>query len=53
MAAIRNRTYVIPDDIKQIAPAVLGHRFFGRGAEVEGLTVDQVLNEILNKVEVL
>ncbi len=54
MAAIRNRTYVIPDDIKQIAPAVLGHRILlGRGAEVEGLTVDQVLNEILNKVEVL
>ena len=54
MAAIRNRTYVIPDDIKQIAPAVLGHRILlGRGAEVEGLTVDQVLKEILNKVEVL
>ena len=45
---------MIPDDIKQIAPAVLGHRILlGRGAEVEGLTVDQVLNEILNKVEVL
>ena len=54
MAAIRNRTYVIPDDIKQIAPAVLGHRILlGRGAEVEGLTVPQVLREILNKVEVL
>lgn len=54
MAAIRNRTYVIPDDIKQIAPAVLGHRILlSREAEVEGLTVPQVVEEILTKVEVL
>jgi MoxR-like ATPase len=54
MAAIRNRTFVIPDDIKQIAHAVLGHRILlTRGAEVEGLTVSQVVDEILTKVEVL
>ncbi len=54
MAAIRNRTYMIPDDIKQIAPAVLGHRILlSREAEVEGLTVPQVVEEILTKVEVL
>jgi len=54
MAAIRNRAYVIPDDVKQIAPAVLGHRILlTREAEVEGLTARQVLDEILTKVEVL
>jgi MoxR-like ATPase len=54
MAAIRNRTFVLPDDIKQIAPAVLGHRILlSREAEVEGLTVTQVVDEILAKVEVL
>lgn len=54
IAAIKNRSYVIPDDIKQIAPAVLCHRILlSREAEVEGLTPRQVLDEILSKVEVL
>ncbi len=54
MAAIRNRTYVIPDDIKEIAPAVLAHRvLLTREAEVEGLSALQVVDEILKKVEVL
>jgi len=54
IAAIRNRSYVIPDDIKQIAPSVLCHRILlSREAEVEGLTPRQVLEEILSKVEVL
>ena len=54
MAAINNRTYVLPDDIKQIAHAVLGHRILlTREAEVEGLTTRQVLDGILNSVEVL
>ena len=54
MAAINNRTYVLPDDIKQMAHAVLGHRILlTREAEVEGLTTRQVLDEILSKVEVL
>ncbi len=54
IAAIKNRSYVIPDDIKQIAPSVLCHRILlSREAEVEGLTPRQVLEEILSKVEVL
>jgi len=54
MAAINNRTYVLPDDIKQMAHAVLGHRILlTREAEVEGLTTRQVLDGILNSVEVL
>jgi len=54
MAAIQNRTYVIPDDIKRIAPSILSHRILlSREAEIGGLTRIQVLNEILTKVEVL
>lgn len=54
LAALRNRHFVIPDDIKEIAPAVLNHRILiSREAEVGGLTARQVLDEILGKVEVL
>jgi MoxR-like ATPase len=54
MAALNNRPYVLPDDIKQIAPAVFGHRILlTREAEIEGLTTRQVLDGILNSVEVL
>jgi MoxR-like ATPase len=54
LAALNNRTYVIPDDIKQIAKPALSHRIIlSRDAEIEGITPIQVLDEILAKVEVL
>ncbi len=54
MAAIRNRAYVLPDDIKQIAPAVFSHRILlSREAKIEGITPQQVLDDILSTVEVL
>jgi MoxR-like ATPase len=54
LAALNNRTYVIPDDIKQISRAVLSHRIIlSRDAEIEGLTRGQIMDEILTKVEVL
>ncbi|MGB7788740.1 AAA family ATPase [Methanoregula sp.] len=54
MAALNNRTYVIPDDIKQITRAAMSHRIIlSRDAEIEGLTRGQVMDEILAKVEVL
>jgi len=54
MAALNNRTYVIPDDIKQISRAALSHRIIlSRDAEIEGLTRGQVMDEIVTKVEVL
>ena len=44
LAAIRGRDFVIPDDVKELAPAVLRHRVLLRPeAEIEGLTVDRVL----------
>jgi MoxR-like ATPase len=53
VAALQDRTYVIPDDIKKIAKAVLGHRvILTREAEVEGLNPGTLLDDILAKTEV-
>ena len=53
IAAIQNRTYVLPDDIKQITKAVLAHRLIlKREAEVEGLNPGTVLDDIMTKIEV-
>lgn len=49
LAAIRGRNYVIPDDIKELALPVLRHRIILKPeAEIEGLTVDRVLQGLLD-----
>jgi len=53
LAAMRGRDYLIPDDIKSIAPAVLRHRLLLRPeAEIEGITSDRVITGILDGLEV-
>ncbi len=53
LAAMRGRDFCIPDDIKSIAPAVLRHRLILRpDAEIEGITADQVVEDILDQLEV-
>ncbi|HMG33604.1 MAG TPA: MoxR family ATPase [Blastocatellia bacterium] len=53
LAAIRGRTFVTPDDVKEIARPVLRHRIVLRSeAEIEGQTPDQVLDEVIAGVEV-
>ena len=53
LAALRGRPFVIPDDVKELAAPALRHRVLLRPeAEVEGLTVDQVLKEIVDRVPV-
>jgi len=53
LAAMRGRNFVIPDDIKALAPAVLRHRLILRPeAEIEGLTPDRIVANILSTVEV-
>ncbi len=50
-AALQGRDFVIPDDVKQLARPVLRHRaILSPGAEIEGLTTDRVLREILDQV---
>ncbi|HRJ25879.1 MAG TPA: MoxR family ATPase [Fimbriimonadaceae bacterium] len=47
-AALRGRNFVIPDDVKGLAPAVLRHRVVLRPeAEIEGLTVDRILHGLI------
>ncbi len=53
LAAIDNRRYAIPDDVKEIAPAVLRHRIELRSeARVRGRTEEQIIQEILQTVTV-
>jgi len=53
MAAMDGRDYVIPDDVKQAAPAVLRHRLVLKPeADLEGISGEQVITEILKGVEV-
>ncbi len=53
LAALRGRPFVIPDDVKELAAPALRHRVLLRPeAEVEGLTVDGVLKEIVDRVPV-
>jgi MoxR-like ATPase len=52
-AALEDRDYMIPDDVKAAAKPVLRHRVMLRPeAELEGLQSDQVLNEVIGSVEV-
>ena len=53
LAAMRGRDFLIPDDIKAIAPATLRHRLLLRPeAEIEGISADRVIESILGGLEV-
>jgi MoxR-like ATPase len=52
-AAINGRDFITPDDIKNLALPVLEHRLILRPEfEIEGLTFNEVIDEILKKVAV-
>jgi MoxR-like ATPase len=52
-AAINGRDFITPDDIKTMALPVLEHRLILRPEyEIEGLTVDEVIGEILKEIAV-
>ncbi len=52
-ALLESRDYVIPDDVKMLAPGVLRHRVtVAPELELEGVTPDTALKAILDKVEV-
>lgn len=53
MAAIRGRDFVIPDDVKEISFPSLRHRILlTPEKEMEGKTTDEMIQQILNRVEV-
>lgn len=52
-ALIDGRSYVIPDDIKFVAKPVLRHRIILKPeAEFEGITTDQIIEDVLNEIPV-
>ena len=52
-AFLAGRGYVIPEDVKDVAPDVLRHRvLLSYEAEAENVTSDQVVKRILDRVEV-
>jgi MoxR-like ATPase len=53
LAGIDGRDYLLPDDVKAAALPVLRHRILLKPeADLEGLTTDQVLGQIISAVEV-
>jgi len=50
-AALDGRDYVVPDDVKRLAPPTLRHRLvLSPAAEIEGRKVDQVLQGLVEQV---
>lgn len=53
LAGMEERDYLIPDDIKAAALPVLRHRFLLKPeADLEGLTADQAVSDLLAAVEI-
>jgi MoxR-like ATPase len=53
LAALRGRDFVIPDDVKYLAPPMLRHRLILKPeAEIEGITPDQALQTLLSAIPV-
>ncbi len=53
LAATRGRSFVTPDDVKYLAPVVLGHRLMPTSqTRLRGTAVQQVLDDVLTGVPV-
>jgi MoxR-like ATPase len=53
LAAIRGRDFVVPEDIVEITPHVLRHRIIlTPEKEMEGITPDEMIQQLIERVEV-
>ncbi|MDC1142726.1 MoxR family ATPase [Planctomycetota bacterium] len=53
LAATHGRRFVVPDDIRYLAPAALRHRLYRTAAaELEGTSTDTILQDIIARVQV-
>ena len=51
-AALDGRDFVIPDDVKQLAPALLRHRLIlSPAAEIDGRRIDDVVTGLIDATE--
>jgi len=52
-AVVNERDYIIPDDIKEIAPAVLAHRLIIKSkSRLRGADKEKIIDEIIRRTEV-
>ena len=52
-AWLTGRDYLIPDDLKSVAPALLRHRLILKPeAQLDGVVIDSVINNLLKQVNV-
>ena len=52
-AAMQGRDYILPDDVKWLAPHVYRHRILLKPeAEIEGLSADDVIDRLLAELEI-
>jgi MoxR-like ATPase len=53
LALLRGRDYAIPDDVKELAPAVMGHRVIATtAARMNGVDGRKIVEDVLGQVEV-
>ncbi|MFT7642958.1 MAG: MoxR-like ATPase [Pirellulaceae bacterium] len=53
LAAIQGRNYVLPDDVKQVAPAIMNHRLILKPeSRLRKVTTEYVLSEIIAEIAV-
>lgn len=52
-AALQGRDFITPDDVKYVAPNVLGHRvILTPEKEMEGFTSDYIIRQIVDSIEI-
>lgn len=53
LAALQDRDYIIPDDIKRLTPAVLAHRLILKPeSQLRGRTAESLLTDLMTEIEV-
>jgi MoxR-like ATPase len=53
LAALRGRSFVIPDDVKYLTPFVLEHRLIAKAqSHLKGRTTAEIMNDVIQSVKV-
>ena len=53
MALVRGRDFALPDDVKELAGAMLGHRVIvSAAARMRGVRGDEVIRELVDQIPV-
>ena len=53
LAALRDRDYVVPDDVKHLTPYILGHRIKPNDKQqMQGISAYDILDDMLHRIPV-